>query len=42
MKVLVVGANGQIGHQVVEKLKDKAIVVVAGNPARVIRKKNQK
>ena len=23
MKVLVVGANGQIGHQVVEKLKDK-------------------
>src|SRR5690625_2286539 len=37
MKVLVVGANGQIGHQVVEKLKDKG-----HDPVAMVRKEEQK
>ena len=36
MKVLVVGANGQIGHQVVEKLKDKG-----HDPVAMVRKEEQ-
>lgn len=36
MKVLVVGANGQIGHQVVERLKDKG-----HDPVAMIRKEEQ-
>lgn len=36
MKVLVVGANGQIGHQVVEKLKSKG-----HDPVAMVRKEEQ-
>lgn len=36
MKVLLVGANGQIGHQVVEKLKDKG-----HDPVAMVRKEEQ-
>ncbi|TVT27056.1 SDR family oxidoreductase [Salinicoccus cyprini] len=36
MKVLVIGANGQVGHQVVEKLKDKG-----HQPVAMVRKEEQ-
>src|SRR5699024_9958682 len=36
MRVLVVGANGQIGHQVVEKLKEKG-----HDPVAMVRKEEQ-
>ncbi|MFB9861221.1 SDR family oxidoreductase [Salinicoccus siamensis] len=36
MKVLVIGANGQVGHQLVEKLKDKG-----HQPVAMVRKKEQ-
>lgn len=36
MKVLVIGANGQVGHQLVEKLKDKG-----HQPVAMVRKEEQ-
>ncbi|MFA7745192.1 SDR family oxidoreductase [Salinicoccus roseus] len=36
MKVLVIGANGQVGHQLVEKLKDKG-----HHPVAMVRKEEQ-
>ena len=36
MRVLVIGANGQVGHQLVEKLKDKG-----HQPVAMVRKEEQ-